>query len=172
MLWMHSCTTLFLCRNTIISITPKYQKLYQKKWHFFIEKKMQSHIYYSVEKAVLPENCPLIKCHWRWGQEWHWSPVLYITKQHVPPLIIRLGIFTRDQLALSWVYSARNACEVRSESTSGYSSLSADDSWCQPLCVSIPIYILKVSTEKGCCDWSRNDSFDRGTSGAEQFNRQ
>lgn len=53
------------------------------------------------------------------------------------------GIFTNDQLAFSWVYSACNMCEVICCSgTSEYSSLSADDSWCQPLYLSIPIYTV------------------------------
>lgn len=88
------------------------------------------HIYYSMEKKKKTWNVSfdLLPLEMRWGTD----PLYYMWSYSI--------------CHLSWAPSARNVCEVGCRSgTSEDPPLSADDSRCQPLYVSIPIYILKVS---------------------------
>lgn len=111
------------------------------------------HIYYSMDNNitwnVLFDLLPL-------EMRWSTDPLYYMWSYSI--------------CHLSWARSARNVCEVACRSgTSEDPPLSADDSRCQPLYLSIPICILKVSAMKGGCDWGRTDD---GAPGGVQLNWQ
>lgn len=144
MLWMHSCATLFLCGN------QNRTKNTQEKKNAITE---IAHLLFHREKNMT------------WKVSFDLLP--FEMRGSTDPLY---SMWSYSICHRSWAHSARNVCEVACRSgTSEDPPLSADDSRCQPLYLSIPIYILKVSAMKGRCDWGRTDD---GAPGGVQLNWQ